>query len=423
MRLDQHARQRGVVEPVDRRRRSSASVAGAPSSSPSRVPANRRALRCGHEPLGEPQRAAHGLVAALRRSPRPRRRRQAASRAETSASCSRETARRRARSAATRRAARTRPQRRLHQIAELLRGLLHDLRRRAVAFAGERDDARRQRGDLRAASAAHRRAPRCTRSRSGASSARATRSVVSSRLRAPVEHAPVQLHGLHPDPERRPFVAREIAEPADAMRALAVLGVRDRPGAGDQHGAVARPGIAARSAIAASSPTATRAPRNAQRDQLPQLAPRRARARRRPRRRRSRPAPPRRARSRIVAMITSAASSTPSVVAFAPAPRASRTIRAVVRERGDRRRAAGVDAYTDHVVSTSPLAARSAAIVVVGQRDMMVSGTSFRASCAPVATAPRLPPSGLPPLREYPPPSRPPLAPARSCLHYLARCV
>jgi hypothetical protein len=35
---------------------------------------------------------------------------------------------------------------------------------------------------------------------------------------------------------------------------------------------------------------------------------------------------------------------------------------------------------------------------------------SLRASCAPVATAPSLPPSGLPLLREYPPPHRPPPA-------------
>ena len=161
----------------------------------------------------------------------------------------------------------TRAQRRLDQIAELLRRLLHDLRRRAVAFAGERDDARRERRDRRRLErrvvqrveervairrierARHQIGRLVARSRGRRARAR-TASPPASRSRTP------NLRRRRDSRARRPA--------ASARRARHTRSNRSR----DQHRAVA----VAESRRGARSPrrppTTTRAPGNALLDQL-----------------------------------------------------------------------------------------------------------------------------------------------------------
>ncbi len=145
-------------------------------------------------------------------------------------------------------------------------------------------------------------------------------------IRPAVEDAAVQLHRLHPDPERGAFVAGEVPKPplrcvrspctAYAIEPVPAISTAPSPS-----------GIAARNAIAASSSTTTCAPSKRERDHA--RADRSAIARRR-----RAPAAPTCDRSpgrspssapRIAVTMTSAASSMPSVVAFAPGARVSRT--------------------------------------------------------------------------------------------------
>ncbi len=115
--------------------------------------------------------------------------RAAASRGDTRAGCSRAASRRRTRSRGDASSSSAAAQHRAHEIAELLRRALHDLRRRAVALAGERDDARRERGDGRRV---QRRVVERGEQRGtiGRVDARATRSVVSSRVARPSSTRP-----------------------------------------------------------------------------------------------------------------------------------------------------------------------------------------------------------------------------------------
>ena len=155
-----------------------------------------------------------------------------------------------------------RPQRRLDEIAELLRRLLHDLGGSPIPFPGKRDDAGRKRGDLRRIGRTIVQARKYTARDRARRATRATRSVVSSRFARPSSTRPYSFTACIPiqnadpsSPARYPSPpTRCDCSPCSAYAVDPVPAINTAPSPS---------GIAARNATAASSPTTTCAPRNA----------------------------------------------------------------------------------------------------------------------------------------------------------------